>query len=122
MGRREEFPISLQMAAAMACRRLAAGRRADPVALDAAAEALARILTVYQEVGGRLLELPLEDRVLGTFEGGAARFSVAGAVYRRLFVRRDELDLALAALVGGSDVGPALPEEQHPGKERAAGE
>jgi hypothetical protein len=121
MGRCEEIPISLRMAASLACRQLGGARDDDPVALDAAAEALARIVTVYQEVGGRLLELPLEDRVLGSFEGGAARFSAAGGTYRRLYVRRAELEEALAALAGGLAL-TALAEEEHSGEDRTAGD
>lgn len=120
MGRRDDLPISLRMAAALACRQLSGARHPAPRALDAAAEALARIVTIYQEQGGRLSELPLEDRVLGWFEGGAARFSTGGGYYRRLYVRRGELEEALAGL--GSDAAATATVEEHAGEERAAGE
>ncbi len=104
----EDFlPISLRMAASLACRELASD--AHPEALDAAAEALARLLTIYQEKDGRLLELPLEHRVHGRFEGGAARFVAFGMAYRRLYVRRKDLERALADL--GSAVA-AVPQKE----------
>jgi hypothetical protein len=111
----EDFlPISLRMAASLACRELASD--AHPEALDAAAEALARLLTIYQEKDGRLHELPLEHRVHGRFEGGAARFVAAGMAYRRLYVRRNDLERALADL--GSALA-AVPQEKRTRDDRA---
>lgn len=96
MHSEDSLPISLPMASSLACRELASD--AHPEARDAAAEALAQLLTIYHEKEGRLLELPLEHRVLGRFEGGAARFVAAGIAYRRLYVRRKDLARVLADL------------------------
>jgi hypothetical protein len=90
-------------------------------ALDAAAEALSRLLPVFEARGGRLVEIPLEERVLGHFEGGAARLrGVSGRTYRRgLSVRAGDLEAALERLGDEPAAVAPLPEEIEPGGEDA---
>ena len=103
--------IPLQTAAVRLCERC--GSTVERGALDAAAEALARLLAVYEARNGRLLEIPAEERVLGVFEGGAARLrGASGKIYRRgLCVRPAELERALAAVNEEPSAVAPLPEE-----------
>jgi hypothetical protein len=117
MGRRDDWPVPLALAAEIACQQLGGCRNAE--ALNAAAEALSRLLPIYQEIGGRLFELPLEHRALGEFRGGASHFIARGALYRRLYVRRPDLENALAVLAnGGAALPPVLSEHRYPGDQR----
>ena len=113
--------VPLQVAAVRLCERC--GSPVEPGALDAAAEALARLLTVYEARNGGLFEIPPEERVLGVFEGGAARLrGVTGKTYRRgLCVRPAELEQALAAVSEDPSAVAPLPEEIDAGGHGARG-
>lgn len=113
--------VPLSLASLSLCQRY--GSPVHPHALDAAAEALSRLVPVFETRGGRLAEIPLEERILGHFEGGAVRLrGVNGRIYRRgLCVRSRDLEVALARLGHEPTAVAPLPEEIEPGGHEAGG-